>query len=340
MKLMTTFLALISAAVMASAQTPAAATSTSTSASSAPTLFVAPLDGDVNAILAWQPALGEGLAEMLITELNRLGKFQILESTALKELASEIELGQSGYVNQQERVEKGGWAGADFMFRGKVTRFGSNQKSVGLGGFVPLSGGNLGIKTTTSDVRIDWRLVDVYTRKVFKTGSATASHKGTGFDIGVAVQGHGGRIGFGNQEFMNSALGKATAKAVTNIVSDLVSLQLPESGRLRSKADAQAQQNAQAQAALDAAKQTPGKVLAVVNKTTVIVSLGSKQGFKSGDKLKLYETTDIKDDKGQVVFSEEKLAGEVTLDSVQEERSKATYSGSAEIKSGWTVKLK
>jgi curli biogenesis system outer membrane secretion channel CsgG len=309
-------------------------------AGSAPTLFVAPLDGDVSAIMAWQPALGEGLAEMLVTELNRLNKFQILESTALKELANEIDLGQSGYVNEQEKVQKGGWAGADFMFRGKVTRFGSNQKNVGLGGFVPFSSGNLGVKISTSDVRIDWRLVDVYTRKVIKTGSATASQKGTGFDIGVGVQGRGGNIGFGNEEFMNSALGKATAKAVTNIVQDLVAFNPPASGRSLSKAQGQAQQQSAMDSAANAAKEVPGKVLAVVNKTTVIVSLGTKQGFKNGEKLKLFETVDTKDDSGKVVFTEEKLAGEVTLDAVQEEKSKASYSGTAEIKAGWVVKWK
>jgi hypothetical protein len=226
------------------------------------------------------------------------------------------------------------------MFRGKVTRFGSNQKNVGLGGFVPFSSGNLGVKISTSDVRIDWRLVDVYTRKVIKTGSATASQKGTGFDIGVGVQGRGGNIGFGNEEFMNSALGKATAKAVTNIVQDLVAFNPPASGRSLSKAQGQAQQQSAMDSAANAAKEVPGKVLAVVNKTTVIVSLGTKQGFKNGEKLKLFETVDTKDDSGKVVFTEEKLAGEVTLDAVQEEKSKASYSGTAEIKAGWVVKWK
>jgi curli biogenesis system outer membrane secretion channel CsgG len=307
---------------------------------SAPTLFVAPLDGDVSQIIGWQPALGEGLAEMLITELNRSGKFQVLESTALKDLADEIKLGETGYVGEKERVEKGGWSGADFMLRGKVTRFGSKQQGVGLGGFVPGSLGNLGIKVTTSDVRIDWRLVDVYTRKVIKTGEATASQKGAAFDIGVGVGGHGGNIGFSNQEFMNSALGKATAKAVTNLVQDVAAVSLPESGRSRSKLQAQGKLQADAQAAADALKQTPGKVLAIVDKSVMIVSLGSKQGVKAGDKLKLYETVDTKDDKGNVVFTEEKLAGEVILDTVQEERSKATYSCSSEAKVGWVVRSK
>jgi curli biogenesis system outer membrane secretion channel CsgG len=312
----------------------------STPQSSQPTMFVAPLDGDVSAIMAWQPALGEGLAEMLITELNRVGKYQILESTALKELASEIDLGKQGFVNEQERVEKGGWAGADFMFRGKVTRFGANKKGVNLGGFVPFSGGDLGVKITTADVRIDWRIVDVYNRKVIKTGSATQSHKGTAFDVGAAVQGHGGHIGFQNEDFMNSALGKATCKAVTNIVEELLAFNPPESGRMRSKSQIQNQQQTAEQAALNALRESPGKVLAVINKTTLIVSLGGKQGFKPGDKLKVYELVETKDDKGAVVFTEEKLYGEVTLDSVQDERSKATYGGSGEVKVGWVIKAK
>jgi curli biogenesis system outer membrane secretion channel CsgG len=306
----------------------------------APTLFVAPLEGDTSQIMGWQPALGEGLAEMLITEVTRIGKFQVLESTALKDLADEIKLGDEGYVNEQERVEKGGWAGADFMLRGKVTRFGSKEQGAGLGGFVPGSLGKLGVKVTTSDVRIDWRLVDVFNRKVIKSGQATASQKGAGFDVGVAVDGHGGNIGFSNKEFMNSALGKATAKAVTNVVQELATANLPESGRLRSKAQAAGKQAAEVKAATDALKQTPGKVLAVVNKTTMIVSLGGKHGFKAGDKLGLYETVDTKDDQGNVVFSEEKLAGEVTLEAVQEERSKASYTSSSDAKTGWVVKAK
>ena len=137
---------------------------------------------------------------------------------------------------------------------------------------------------------------------------------------------------------MNSALGRATAKAVTNLVEDVNSTSLPESGRSHSKAQAASHQVAAAMVANDVLRETPGKVLAVVDKSTVIVSLGSKQGFKTGDKLKLYETVEIKDDKGNVVFTDEKVAGEVTLDAVQDERSKA--SSSVEAKSGWVVKLK
>jgi len=312
---------------------------------SLPTIFVKPLDGDLSQIQGWQPALGEGLAEMIITELTKVGKFEVLESTATKDLINEINMGEAGYMSEEEKVDKGGFKGADFMFVGKVTRFGANKRGINLGGFVPGSGGNLGLGQSRNDVRIDWRIVDAYTRSVIRTGSAVGQHNGLAFDVGVGVKGHGGGIGFHNQDFMNSALGKATVKALSNIVTEVRGVTVPVSGRRQAKAKsadkvkaAEQQQVQDQQNQLLAIQKTPGKVLAVPSKGVVIVSLGGNQGLKAGDKLQLFETIDTKDDKGEVVFSEEKLVGEVTLDSVQAERSKASYQGNAEVKAGWVVK--
>ena len=309
--------------------------------SAKPTIFVAPLDGDMAQIQGWQPALGEGLAEMLITELGKIGKFDVLESTALNNLKDEIKLGDEGYVAGDEKVEKGGWSGADFMFRGKVTRFGSQTQGMDLGGFAPGGLGGLGVKKSSSDVRIDWRIVDCYTRKVIKTGQSVGTQSGTSFNVGVGVNGNGGNIGFGNHEFMNSALGKATVKALSNIISEVTLTELPESGRHKAHAGKIATASAKEQAALEALRKTPGKVLAAPAKgVVIIISLGSKSGFQTGDKLLLYETVDTKDEKGDVVFTDEKLVGEITLESVQDERSKASYAGDVVVKPGWTVKVK
>lgn len=295
-----------------------------------PSLIVAPFSGDTTAMQYWQPALGSGLAEMLVTELAKINKFQVLENSQLGVLMDEIKLGQDGFVEPSEKVEKGGFAGADFMFTAKVTQFGHKESKIGLGGFVPGNLGNLGIKQSVSNVRIDWRLVDVASRKIIKTGSAIGEKKGTGFNIGVNISGSGGGIGFDNKEFMDSALGKATVLALSQITDDLKPFTLPESGRHKLKAT----QAGKEIAALS------GKVLAVASKDAIIISIGAKQGLKDGDKLKLYETSEIKDDKGAVVFTEEKLVGEITIQSTQEDRSKATYSGDREIKAGWTVKAK
>ncbi|HZR20784.1 MAG TPA: CsgG/HfaB family protein, partial [Verrucomicrobiae bacterium] len=186
-----------------------------------PTLIVPAFTGDSTALAYWQPAMGAGLSEMLITEVGKLNKFQVLETTQLDALKDEIKMGDDGWVEPSEKVEKGGFAGADFMFNAKVTRFGNKDTQVGLGGFASGALGGLGVHQTTADIRLDWRLVDVATRKIIKTGSATASQKGGGFSLGGAGTGGGGGIGFDNQEFVDSALGKATVKALAIITADL-----------------------------------------------------------------------------------------------------------------------
>ena len=301
-----------------------------------PTCFVAPFSGDTTAIQYWQPAMGAGLGEMLTTELGKINKFQMLEINDLGDLKNEIGMGADGWVDQSQKVDKGGFAAADFMFTAKVTRFGNKESHIGLGGFAPGGFGNLGLHQNVADVRIDWRLVDVATRKIVKTGSASAQEKGGGFDVGSNVGGNGGNIGMGNHEFMDSALGHATEKTLAQIIADVQGATLPESGRVKQKAGLMAK----ASAAEEALKHTPGKILAVASKDTIIISLGSKQGFKEGDKLNLYQTNDVKDDKGNVVFTDEKLVGEITLSGVQEERSRATYAGDAPVQQGWTVKAK
>jgi curli biogenesis system outer membrane secretion channel CsgG len=301
-----------------------------------PTCFVAPFSGDTTAIQYWQPAMGAGLGEMLTTELGNANKFQMLEINDLGDLKNEINMGADGWVDQSQKVDKGGFAAADFMFTAKVTRFGNKESHIGLGGFAPGGFGNLGLHQTTADVRIDWRLVDVATRKIIKTGSATATEKGGGFDVGSNVGGNGGNISMGNHEFMDSALGHATEKTLAQIIADVQGTTLPVSGRAKQKAGLAAQ----ADAATEALRHTPGKILAVASKDTIIISLGSKQGFKEGDKLNLFQTNDVKDDKGNVVFTDEKLVGEITLSGVQEEKSRASYAGDAPVQQGWTVKAK
>ena len=161
-----------------------------------------------------------------------------------------------------------------------------------------------------------------------KTTSQTATKAGGGV-AGSGGDGIAAIIDYGDPAFMNSALGKATCKVITNIIEQLDAISLPEPGRV-----------AKVKATTDALKHAPGKVLAVAGKDTIIVSLGSKQGFKEGDQLELYQPTDVKDDKGSVVFTDEKLVGEITLSAVQEERSRGSYAGDAQVQQGWTVKAK
>ncbi len=143
---------------------------------------------------------------------------------------------------------------------------------------------------------------------------------GTSESSGQMAAGDSATYGYANPEFMESALGKASVKAITNILAQLAVYQLPPPERLT------------------VLQNTPGKILAVVNNDTIIVSLGSNQGFKSGDHLKIYQKTDVKDDQGNVVFTDEKVVGELVLSEVQDAKSRGAYSGDVKLQQGWTVK--
>jgi hypothetical protein len=136
-------------------------------------------------------------------------------------------------------------------------------------------------------------------------------------------------VSYANPVFMKSALGKATASAITNLIFQLDALSLPPSGRLIAS-----------NSLTESLKHTPGKILAAPNNDTIIVSLGSEQGFKAGDHLEFYRSTTISDDQGRVVFTNETLVGEIILQSVQAASSLGSYSGTEKVQQGWTVKAK
>src|ERR1051326_4144338 len=147
-----------------------------------PTLSIAPTKAQD--VAYWQPSMGDGLAQMMVTELNNLPNFKVLESLALDDLRAERALGEKGEVSEAESVKKGQWKGADYTFKTVVTRFGAKDKSYGGGSWLP-GVPRVNIKTSESEVQIDWRLIDNATREVVPGGSGRASgiEKGTSYNF-------------------------------------------------------------------------------------------------------------------------------------------------------------
>ena len=197
-----------------------------------PTISVAP--SKAQEVAYWQPTMGEGLAQMLVTEFNNLPNFRVLESLALDDLRAERELGEKGEVSEAESVKKGQWKGADYTFKNVVTRFGGKENSYGGGAWIP-GVPRVGIRTTENEVQIDWRIIDNATREVVPgaSGRASGKEKGTSFNFSSW---HGS--GFSNnREFRDSALGKATMKAIAEIVEQVKKLDVGRADeRLRQKA--------------------------------------------------------------------------------------------------------
>jgi curli biogenesis system outer membrane secretion channel CsgG len=291
-----------------------------------PTLSVAKTEA--SSVASWQPAMGEGLAQMIITELVKLPNFKVLESVALDDLRAERALGESGEVSQSESVKKGQWKGADYTFKSVVTRFGSKEQNYGGGGGVPVpfvGGFGFGVKKTENEVQIDWRLIDNASREVVKADRADGIEKGSGFNFSSW---HGG--GFNNsREFMDSALGKATMKALAQIVQQVSVLQVAPGAR---------SQNNEAEAAQGAAalRNIKGTVKLVEGKE-IWVSLGSNNGFNKGDKVKIYKPIQKTNKKGEVIATTYEAVGDITLLKVQKDKSMGEYSGTAQISEDWAA---
>jgi curli biogenesis system outer membrane secretion channel CsgG len=289
-----------------------------------PTISVAPSKGQD--VAYWQPTMGEGLAQMLVTEFNNLPNFKVLESLALDDLRSERELGEKGEVSEAESVKKGQWKGADYTFKTVVTRFGAKDKSYGGGSWLP-GVPHVNIRTSESEVQIDWRIIDNATREVVPggTGRSSGIEKGTSYNFSSWTGG-----GFNNnREFRDSALGKATMKAIADIVEHVKKLDVGPGGRTLAAESAAAEKAA-------AMRNVKGSVQMVDGKE-IWVSLGSKNGFQKGDKLKIYKPVEKKNSKGVVVATTYEAIGEITLLKVQKDKSMGEYSGAAQISEDWAV---
>jgi curli biogenesis system outer membrane secretion channel CsgG len=297
-----------------------------------PTIVVAKTEAQ--GIGVWQPAMGDGLAQMMITELNKLDNVKVLESVALEDLRTERNLGETGEVAAGEAVKKGQWKGADYTFKSVVTRFGSKESNYGGGGApVPVRGflggvaGSFSVNKTENEVQIDWRIVDNATREVVKgaSGSAVGVEKGGGFNFG-SWGGHGFA---GDREFMGSALGKATVKAIAQIVESVKVIKLAPGGRSTSAVD----QEQKAQMALRKIRGT----VELVDGKDIWVSLGTKNGFAKGDKVKLYQPIEKKNQQGKVVLTTYKEVAVIELVKVQKDKSMGVITGSTTVAEGWAA---
>jgi len=75
----------------------------------------------------------------------------------------------------------------------------------------------------------------------------------------------------------------------------------------------------------------------LVDGKEIWVSLGSKNGFQKGDKLKVYKPVEKKNSKGVVVATTYEVIGELTLIKVQKDKSMGEYSGTAQVSEDFSV---
>jgi TolB-like protein len=111
-------------------------------------------------------SLSKGLAQIMITELNRSGAIQVVERQKLRSLMDELKLAQSGVISEQGSVQVGKMVGARHLV---------------FGGYMVMM---------DDKIRIDVRIVEVETGLTLKAGEATGKTK----DVLSLIQKLGAKI--------------------------------------------------------------------------------------------------------------------------------------------------
>jgi curli biogenesis system outer membrane secretion channel CsgG len=256
---------------------------------------------------SWQ--IGDGLTEMLTSELFKTGRFIMVERSALTDVVKEQELGQTGLVQKDTAVKVGELLGAQLLVAGAVTEFEANAGGGGAG--IGAMGLNVGLRTNYAHVAVDIRLVDSATGQILKSQNADAKAQDTG--IGLMAMKRG--LQFGSDAFVKTPMGQATREAILKAVTFIVNEMevVPWTARVVDVKDQDVYVNAGTNVNLK-----PGTTLAA---------------YVKGDELKDPAT-------GASLGSKDTLVGTVILTQIQDKFSIGTFEGTGALKRGDILRLK
>ena len=202
------------------------------SKSSRPTVAV--LDLDFGSVQQWWSGnwdIGKGVADLLVDELVNDGSFRVIERKRLDAILAEQNFSNSERADPDAAsVAKIGKAlGVKYLIVGSITKFGTENKNMGVNGGA-FGGGKFGIgRVGTSKgkatVAVTVRMVDTSTGEIMISAKGQAESSRSGMLLGGAGgggAGGGGEVAMGSSEFRETILGEATEKAVSMLLTNLV----------------------------------------------------------------------------------------------------------------------
>lgn len=202
------------------------------SRSSRPTVAV--LDLDFGSVQQWWSGnwdIGKGVADMIVDELVNDGSFRVIERKRLDAILAEQNFSNSDRADPSAAsVAKIGKAlGVKYLVVGSITKFGTENRNVGVGGGA-FGGGRFGLgKVGTSKgkatVALTVRMVDTSTGEILISAKGQAESSRSGLLLGGAGgggAGGGGSVEMGSSDFRETILGEATEKAVTQVTTNMV----------------------------------------------------------------------------------------------------------------------
>jgi curli biogenesis system outer membrane secretion channel CsgG len=195
---------------------------------------VALLDLDFGAVQQWWSGnwdIGKGVADLIVDGLVEDGSYRVIERKRLDAILAEQNFSNSDRAEPSAaKVAKLGKAlGVKFLIVGSITKFGTENKDlkVGGGGFGSKFGvGQVGTKKGKATVAIATRVVDTSTGEIMVVAKGEGTSSRSGLLLGGGAGGGGGAgfggVEMGSSDFRESVLGEATEAAVKQVVATLV----------------------------------------------------------------------------------------------------------------------
>lgn len=196
---------------------------------------VAVLDLDFAAVQRWWEGnwdVGKGVADLIVDELVNDGSYRVIERKRLDALLAEQNFSNSDRADPDAAMvsKMGKMLGVKYMLVGSLTKFGTENKKVGIGGGGwgggVLGGARVGTSKGKANVAVTMRIIDTTTGEILASakGEGTSSRSGLllGGGGGGWGGGGGGEISMGSSDFRETILGEATDKAVKDVVAKLV----------------------------------------------------------------------------------------------------------------------
>ncbi|MDE2179885.1 MAG: hypothetical protein KGJ40_03435 [candidate division NC10 bacterium] len=255
--------------------------------------------------------IGDGLAEMLTSELSKTGQFIVVERQALGDIVKEQELGQSGLVHGETAARTGQVLGAQIVVRGAVTEF--EEQASGGGVDVGTRNLNIGGRMQNAHVALDIRLIDASTGQVIASHNAAQSVPGGGGGFGARI----GNVTFGGDAFFQTPIGQATRAAMQDALQFIMAT------------------------AFKAV--IPSFAIVKVEGGSAFINAGANSNVRVGDVFMVYARGEdlVDPDTGLKLGSDEKMIGSIQITSVQEKFSIGTVRGGAgAVKRGDLVKVR
>jgi curli biogenesis system outer membrane secretion channel CsgG len=264
-------------------------TQTGSSAPSGRKTRVAVLDFDyatvrsnAQAVFGTDIDVGQGISDLLVTNLVKDGSFSVVERKALDKILAEQNFSNSDRADATSAAKLGKILGVDAMIVGSITQFGNDNKNTGIGGVGGGLGriglGSVGQKTGKAVVGLTTRVINIDTAEILAVAEGKGESKRTSTSVGGFGGGWsgfgGGRVNFGSSDFQNTIIGEAVKAAVDQLSTNVVG-----------------QQGKVAQRSV-----TVSGLVAAVTGKQVVLNVGSKGGVRVGDQLTIQRVTqEIKD---------------------------------------------